>query len=317
MAKGKILLAEDEPDVRLILRKIFEKEGYEFTEASDGIQALQKAREEIPDVIVLDVMMPRMGGFEVLENLRENRLTKFIPVIMLTARAQVNDKIAGLRRGADDYVTKPFDFKELIARVEGVLERTRKQQATNPLTNLPGNLAIEDEIKKRIAKKEKMAICYFDYDNFKAFNDIYGFEKGDKVILLLVNLLLKTIQEKGNEKDFIGHIGGDDFILVTTIEAVDEICSEILKEFDRLIALQYDEEDRKKGCIEVISRTGKLEKFPLMTLSVGIVTNKSKEFSHYGEAIKAVTEMKKYAKNQKGSLFVKDRRVNGHGLPQK
>src|SRR5262249_53088781 len=168
VANQRILIADDEPDIRLVLRTRLELEGFSVIEARDGAEAVRVAQTETPDLIVLDVMMPEMDGVEVCNRLRASFNTRNIPVIMLTARAGRDDKLSGLTQGANDYITKPFDLNELTQRVRNTLDWSRQQRSASPLTGLPGNHSINDEIRRRLADERSFALLQIDIDHFKA-----------------------------------------------------------------------------------------------------------------------------------------------------
>lgn len=308
MALARILLIDDEPDISTIVKRSLEHEGYEVLTASNGEEGLQVAKSWLPDLILLDVMMEGMDGYEVCTRLKEGISTRFIPVIMLTAKGEVSDRITGIKAGTDDYLVKPFDLKELHAMVVGVLGRTRAQIGANPLTGLPGNPSIEEEIKRRIDRKEDFVVLYLDTDNFKSYNDRYGYAKGDRVIQLTSEIIKEAVEKMGGKDDFIGHIGGDDFIIITSPKRVDNIALRIISRFDELIPYEYKEEDRSLGYIKTKDRRGRERRYPLMTISVAGVTNIKGRITHYGEISELGAELKRYAKSKPGSVYVKDRR---------
>jgi diguanylate cyclase (GGDEF)-like protein len=307
--KSKILVVDDELSIVDFLGGQLANRGYDVLKAFDGEEGIDLARKELPDLVLLDVRMPKMDGFEICRKLREDRMTYLIPVIMITGKKEQEDKITGIKSGADDYVTKPFDLPELLARIEGVLWRTKVGKGSNPLTGLPGAPSIEYEISKRINNKSKYAVCYLDLDNFKAYNDKYGYDQGDKVIVFTAKVLIQAITKEGNVDDFLGHIGGDDFIIVTIPERVERICRVVIDNFDLNIPVFYAEEDIKKGYIETIDRRGNLHRFPFMTLSIGVSTNERRTFNSPLEVSAIATEMKQYAKTFTGSNYKEDRRT--------
>jgi diguanylate cyclase (GGDEF)-like protein len=194
----------------------------------------------------------------------------------------VEDKVAGLEAGADDYITKPFDNLELVARVKTHLRRAKQEKSFNPLTGLPGNILIEEEIKHRVADtKRKFAVLYVDLDNFKAFNDVYGFLKGDEVIKFVAHIMNKNVKDLGNPDDFVGHIGGDDFITITTPEKLEVICRAIINQFDSTISLFYSSEDRKRGYIVTRDRTNQEIQYPFMSLSIAVVSNEKRNIENH------------------------------------
>ena len=180
---------------------------------------------------------------------------------------------------------------------------------TSPLTRLPGGIAIENILKKRIDTETIFAFCLIDLDNFKVFNDKYGYARGNKVIKNTAEILEKAAKKYGNEETFIGHIGGDDFVLMTSIESYEKICQFIVDQFDRMVVEMYDPKDVSLGCITQISRTGKKTKFPLMTISIGVVKNDLGKFKHFVQVGEIAAEVKNYAKSQPGSLYFVDRRL--------
>ena len=179
---GRVLVVEDEPAIARLLQVELGASGFEVRLAADGNEALAAVAEEVPDVVIADVMMPRMGGFELVRRLREDPRTEDVSIIMLTARGLKADKLEGFAIGADEYIVKPFDTPELLARIRGVLRRSRDMRAQSPLTGLPGNVRIEEEIDARVEQRIPFAILYADLDNFKAYNDHYGFARGDEAI---------------------------------------------------------------------------------------------------------------------------------------
>src|SRR6266567_215104 len=174
-----VLVVDDDPDVARFVEVNLRSAGYEVTVASDGEEALEKAVEMRPDLVLLDVMMPKLDGFEVAERLRRDGRTSSCSIIMLSAKGLSTDKVLGLASGADDYIIKPFDGSELLARVKRTLLRAREMRALSPLTGLPGNMRVQEEILRRVAGDIPFALLYADLDHFKAFNDHYGFVRGD------------------------------------------------------------------------------------------------------------------------------------------
>lgn len=304
--KEKILIADDDEEIRDLLRFSLENEQYQVIETRDGEQAWERVQMEKPDLVILDVMMPKLTGYEVCEKIRSDGYTSLIPVIMLTSLAQTKDKITGIKLGADEYLTKPFEPFELTMRVEGLIKRTKEALSANPLTGLPGNISIETEIKRRLDEKEPFTILYLDADNFKAYNDKYGFEKGDKVIRLISTIVRDTVRTLGKKSDFVGHIGGEDFLILTMPERAEVISIRILEFFESYIPQQYDEDVRKRGYIWGVDRAGKKIQFPIMTLSIGVVLDVNRdEFKHYSEVVDRAKTLLKSAKDQPGNSYVK------------
>jgi diguanylate cyclase (GGDEF)-like protein len=304
-----VLVVDDDPDVARFVEVNLRSAGYNVSVASNGEEALEKAAEIRPDLVLLDVMMPKLDGFEVAQRLRRDSRTSSSSIIMLTAKALSSDKVLGLSSGADDYIIKPFDPVELLARVKGTLRRAREMRALSPLTGLPGNIRIQDEIRRRVADEEPFALLYADLDHFKAYNDFYGFVRGDRAIQVLARLATETVQEVAGAEGFVGHVGGDDFAIILQPELAELVAEKLCKRFDDQVPHLYDSIDLERGSIDIKDRQGNLQSFPLLSLSVGIATTDVRMFTHYGEAAAVATEMKQFAKGTPGSSYALDRRA--------
>lgn len=308
MAKKRILIVDDDPDILDVLRLAIPEEEYEVIEAQDGQEALERVYERPPDLIILDYIMPKIDGRKVCQKLKKDILLRHLPVIMLTGKGEVKDKVQGLDAGADDYIVKPFEPEELLARLRMLLRRTQLDLDAAPLTRLPGNVSIFNEINARIKSGKKFAVGYIDLDKFKIFNDKFGFTWGDRIIQETARVIIKAVEEKGSPDDFIGHIGGDDFVIVTAPDAIDRVCKQIIKEFEQVTKSLYAPEDQERGYIKGVDRQGKNIEVGLITVSIGVVTNKYRKFSHVAEVSGVGAELKEYAKKQQGSIYVKDKR---------
>lgn len=307
---AKILIVDDEPDIRDILKITLSEENYEIFEAADGEEALRIIRSKPLDLVLLDYKIPKVEGPQVCRMVKKDLLLRHLPIIMVTGKGEVTDKIDGIDAGADDYVVKPFEPKELMARIRMVLRRTERDLEANPLTRLPGNIAIISELTKRIEKKELFAVCYVDLDKFKSYNDKYGFEHGDEVIRETARILIRTIQECGAPDDFIGHIGGDDFVVVTIPARTDALCSRIIEYFDNTMPSFYTEADRKNGYIVAHNRQGQEQKISLLSISIGVVSNELRPITHVAEVGEIGAELKAVAKGVEKSNYVKDKRTH-------
>ena len=309
MNKLKVLAVDDDPDILDLLEISLEDE-FEVIKAATGQEALSSVAKEKPDVIILDYMLPDTTGVEICRQLRNNPLYLHLPILMLTGKGEVEDKVTGLGAGADDYMVKPFSPPELIARIHMLIRRSTISLDANPLTRLPGNVSITNELTKRINNREKFAVLYIDLDSFKALNDFYGFERGDEVIRETSRIIINSVQKNGTVNDFIGHIGGDDFVVITNIDKAEEIAKEIVSNFDKIAPQFYDEKDRLKGYIETEDRSGFQRQFPFVTISIGIITNLYKDFNHIAEISSIGVELKEAAKRVPRSNYVIDRRAN-------
>lgn len=304
----RVLIADDDPDLRDILRSVLEPAGFSVTEAADGTAALQLIRSQTPDLAILDFMMPGLTGPEICSQVKQDTLLRHLPVIMLTGKSETQDKVHGINAGADDYVIKPFEPQELLARVYMVLRRMTIDLEANPLTRLPGNLSIQRELERRIESGEPLAVAYIDLDRFKAFNDHYGFKRGDEVIKKTAELLLAASHSHGSDRDFVGHIGGDDFLMMTTLKQSETLCQAIIAQFDAMVPQLYDEEDKQRGYLLHADRRGQEVKVPLLSISIALVTNEWHPLTHPGQVAKIGAELKAYAKQFDRSLYVKERR---------
>ncbi|MDI6703335.1 MAG: response regulator [bacterium] len=311
MAGERILVVDNDESVVESLSEVLKNEAFVVYTAEDGHKALEIARKEVPDLILLDIIMPDMDGFEVCQRLKDNFFTAHIPIIMLTVRDHINDKVKGLDLGADDYINKPYDYQELIARIGAILRRTHLDRDSNPLTGLPGNITIERKIKERISSGELFAVLYADLDDFKPYNDYYGYSRGDEVIRTLCKIILSTMEQCGSfSSDFVGHIGGDDFIIVTTPDKVKSICENIINKLEQESPGLFREEDRKKGYIEIQDRQGNMRRFPTsFTITISVATNQQTKLTTHLQISDIVAELKRYGKRHEGSIYVIDRRT--------
>ena len=305
---GSVVVVDDDPFIARLLEIELRAAGYDVRVANDGMRALELARERCPDLVLADVMMPNMDGFELTRQLRGDSRTSTVSVIMLTARGLSADKLEGFTVGADDYVVKPFDTPELMARVRGVLRRTKEMRQQSPLTGLPGNVRIEEEIEGRVRAGARFAVLYADLDNFKAYNDHYGFMRGDHAIQFTASLLQDVAQRAGGSDTFVGHVGGDDFVVVCEADRARDLAELIVAGFELAVADLYDQVDRARGSIVIANRRGEMQEFPFLAISVGVATTDRRVFEHFAEAVAIATEMKSFTKSTPGSSWAVDRR---------
>jgi diguanylate cyclase (GGDEF)-like protein len=303
-----LLVVDDDPFIARLLEIELKAAGYDVRVASDGAQALTAAQERPPQLVLADVMMPNMDGFELTRQLRQDPRTATVSVIMLTARGLSADKLEGFAIGADDYIVKPFDTPELLARIRGVLNRASDTRSLSPMTGLAGNVAIEDEIEGLVSRAEPFSVLYVDLDRFKAYNDRYGFLRGDEAIRETGRVIGEAARQIVGAETFIGHAGGDDFVVVVPPEQATAVAQQIVQSFDELAPTLYDLDDQTNGYIEVTNRRGDLQRFPLLTLSIGIASTEKRMFRHYAEAITVAMEMKQYTKETGASSWSIDRR---------
>ena len=307
--REKILVVDDDEDIARFVQLSLEFEGFEVFVAHDGETALDIVEQQQPDLVVLDLMMPSIDGVEVTKKLRANAMTSALPIIMLTARGQTVDKVLALTAGVDDYIVKPFETMELVARVRSTLRRNQEFREVSPLTGLAGNTRILQEIADRLRSGDHFAVCYCDIDGFKAVNDAYGFARGDEFIVTLARKLQRAVIDIGLPPAFLGHVGGDDFVLICTPDQVLPLTDKAVTEFESAADQLYDDEDRARGYVSVKSRRDGVRDVGLVTVSVGVALSTRRPYTDPRELVADASEMKTVAKSQPGSFVAVDRRV--------
>jgi diguanylate cyclase (GGDEF)-like protein len=263
-----------------------------------------------PRVVVFDARHDEAEVLDALRALKRDSYSGVVPALVMAAlHADGFDE--AFRAGADEVVLDAASPGEIRTRADAMLRRSDRDLRVHPSTRLPGTVEIEAEIGRRLAAGLPFATCYADLDHFKEFNDRYSYYEGDRVIRILARLLHDVVKGVCADDSFVGHIGGDDFIFVIPTEQVSEICGEIVHVFDLLAPLQYSEQDRRAGYFFGKDRRGQLHRVPLMSVSIGVVTNERRHFTHAAQVSALATEMKSYAKTLPGSVFSVDRRQDG------
>jgi diguanylate cyclase (GGDEF)-like protein len=293
MGNARLLVVEDDLDIANMLKIYFSGLKYDVDVANRGRDALEKTRQVLPHLIVLDIMLPDIDGYEVCRTLRTNTRTSHIPVIFLTQKDERSDKLQGLELGADDYITKPFDIEELKLRVQGAIRRSERESLTDPRSGLPAGRLIEEQLR-RIIREQNWALLDVRINNFEAFKDVYGFVAGDDVMRFASMLIGEVVDELGSTSDFIGHAGGDNFIIITTNEAAPNIRQKIKDRFTEEVQSHYNFIDRQQGFIQVPTAEGGMEKAGFMTFSAGIISPSSHSFAD----IREITELAAEARRQ-------------------
>ena len=294
MSKGRILVVEDDNDISNMLKIYFSAQGYEVIVAGRGNDALERTRKQLPNVIVLDIMLPDIDGYEVCTRLRRNLRTSHVPIIFLTQKDERSDRIAGLELGADDYITKPFDIEELRLRVQGAMRRAERESLTNPTTGLPSGKMIEEQLRSLMRRKD-WGLLYAGVNAIDAFNDVYGFVAGDEVLRFTALLLGEVDDKLGGSDDFIGHIGGDDFLLITSQDKVAAIGDAVTHRFAQEIGSHYSFKDRERGYIIVKNADGTERNAPLMKLCAGVVLANDYDFTDIREITEVSAEVRRKA----------------------
>ena len=293
MGKARLLVVEDDIDIANMLKIYFSGMEFDVDVANRGRDALEKTKHVLPHLIVLDIMLPDIDGYEVCRNLRTNTRTSHIPVIFLTQKDERSDKLQGLELGADDYITKPFDIEELKLRVQGAIRRSERESLTDPHSGLPAGRLIEEQLR-RIIREQNWALLDVRVNNFESFKDVYGFVAGDDVLRFAAMLIGEVVDEMGTTSDFIGHAGGDNFIIITTSDAAPHIRQRLKERFAEEVQTHYNFIDRQQGFIQAPKADGSVEKVSFMTFSVGVVSPAQNSFAD----IREITELAAEARRQ-------------------
>lgn len=305
---AKILLADDSHAIRFLVSEILTNAGFSVIEAEDGQEAIEKTYKENPDLLILDYEMPKKTGFDVVREVRSRTGYLHTPIIIFTAVNDKPTKLEGLGLDIDDYLTKPADEDEIVARVKLLLKRNKQKMDCNPLTRLPGNPSIQARVEAEIAKNRPFAVLYCDLNNFKSFNDKYGFEAGDRILKTEADIIVRAAAQ--DESSFVGHIGGDDFIVVCSFDKAESIAREIAAKTDEIAPSFYNEEDRSNGYMISTNRKGETEKFKFLSIGIGIVHNTKRVLTSFAMVSNIGSELKCLAKkHEDGSFYVMDRRA--------
>ena len=293
MGNARLLVVEDDIDIANMLKIYFTSLQYDVDVANRGRDALEKTKHVLPHLIVLDIMLPDIDGYEVCRNLRTSMRTSHIPVIFLTQKDERSDKLQGLELGADDYITKPFDIEELKLRVQGAIRRSERESLTDPRSGLPAGRLIEEQLR-RIIREKDWALLDVRVNNFEAFKDVYGFVAGDDVVRFAAMMIGEVVDELGTTNDFIGHAGGDNFIINTTNEAAPNIRQRLKERFANEVQSHYNFIDRQQGFIQAPKAESGVEKVGFMYFSAGLVSPSLQSFAD----IREITELAAEARRQ-------------------
>jgi diguanylate cyclase (GGDEF)-like protein len=314
---GKILIIDDSIEHIKILISLLADQ-HEVFFAKSGEEGLAMLPSIMPDLILLDIVMPGMDGFEVCRLIKEDRKWQETPLVFISAQGADADETKGLELGAIDYIAKPFNPAIVRARINNHLQlRTAMRELerlyalaldANPVTGLPGNNSIARHIELTMTNGESSSVVYTDIDNFKAYNDKYGFARGDEIIRFMADVLKKVVTDAGCPDTFVGHVGGDDFILIVPSTLCSYVTQEIVKNFDRDIITFYNRQDIDMRCIQATDRRGQPQIYPIMSISIAGIDLSYRPYSSYLEVNDACAEMKKMAKAMPGSTICFDQR---------
>ena len=303
----EIYIIDDDESSLPIFRELF-KEDNEFKFIGVKTEQIDIALKNIPFLIIINEDAIDRDVLEVCEKIRTDEDNKITPIIVVSSNTDRKHRINVLSKSVEYYIKKPVDTDYLYYTVKNLNRLLSINRRISPLTGLPGNIQIHAELKKRISKGEEFSVLYLDLDNFKAYNDVYGFLKGDKIIEFTAQTITKCVHETFLENSFIGHIGGDDFIAIVPSVEVDEICQSIIANFDKNVMKFFTEQDIEKGYIEVANRKGIIEQFALTSISIGVVIVEKGRFSNILEIGDVGAQVKHIAKSTMGSSYAIDRR---------
>ena len=308
--RAAVLVVDDDPVTRKLLERVLCDNTFDPVFAEDGEVAEALLRDRRFDAVLLDLILPGISGEAVLAGIRSHPRTVNLPVVLVSTIDDAARHVELFELGADDFVQKPFVAQELVARVRVAIRRTKLLTDLNPLTSLPGNGAILREISRRLALGEHFAGLYVDLDNFKGFNDHYGFIRGDRVIERLADAIADSLAAAPEAGGFVGHVGGDDFVVLVVPEAAKTVAAQVLSRFDSIVPELCDPEDVARGWIDTVDRARKAVRIPLVSASIGVVSNVSRSFSSVAEFSHAAAEMKHVAKSRlQGSAIAFDQRT--------
>lgn len=278
MSRDHILIVEDDQDLANLLNIYFGGQGFQVTIARNGKGALEQASQAMPHLIVLDIMLPDMDGYEVCRQLRSHIRTSHIPILFLTRKDERADRIAGLELGADDYITKPFDIEELKLRVQNIISRSKRESLTDRRTGLPSGALIEDGLR-RLLSETNWALIEIDIENFQAYREAYGFLAADEVLRMTAMAITQVLNETGAESDFAGHPGSSTFLVITGNGRAEQVRDRIVDEFQRRLASHYSESDWQSGKVEHTLEDRDRPAVSLMSLSIGILDGSEQRFT--------------------------------------
>ena len=302
-----IYIIDNTQNVLNILKQI-SKDDVDYQFKSVKTEELNIALKNIPDMIIIDEDTIDVDIIELCKSIRENEDNSITPIVVISSEWEKEHRLKILEQSIEYFILKPIDREYFYYTVRNILNLLQNNRRISPLTGLPGNVQIQAEMKKRLLNKEQFAMFYFDLDNFKAYNDTYGFSNGDEIIKFTARTIVENVHKMGTEDSFIGHIGGDDFVAITGPTDYERICKNIISDFDTYVLGYYSDEDVQKGYIEVANRRGIIEQFPLTSISIGVVEITPGRFKNTLEIGEVGAQVKHQAKSVMGSTYIINRR---------
>lgn len=303
----EIFIVEDEENLILTAKDHF-KDDKDFYFRTIKTNELDEHLLDIPTLFIINE--DKLGGkvTDICKTIRNNEDNSITPIMVVTSNQDIEHEKEILRENIEYYIKAPIDSECLSYMIRNIVRLLYINRGISPLTKLPGNVPIQSELRKRLLKKQEFAVLYFDLDNFKAYNDTYGFLGGDEIIKQTARIILKNVNSDENIHNFVGHIGGDDFVAFVTNENYEEMCQNIIVEFDKKILDYFSEEDKERGYLEVPNRKGIIEEFPLVSISIGVVEVSKGRFHNVLEIGEVGAQVKHLAKVTPGSAYAINRR---------
>jgi diguanylate cyclase (GGDEF)-like protein len=302
------IVVDTDADAAAQAQEVLQNNYFTVRVASNATTTMDLLYAEPPNCLLIDFALLEHDEMHLLRKIKSDNVYGHLPVILLLHQRHLDAGLDWSVLPADDYVLKPYHSQELLSRVNLSLARAQRDIGANPLTGLPGNLAIMRDAEKRLHKGQPFAMGYLDVDNFKAFNDTYGFTRGDEILRMTARIIVNNILAVDEKDCAVGHIGGDDFVFVTPSDSVAAVCERVIQDFDRIVPAFYDEKDRTTGCIEGTDRQGNKQQFPFMSVSIAVVDTGVVEVAHVGDLSARVAQVKKFVKQKPGSVYMIDRR---------
>ena len=302
-----IYIIDDNIELINTLKKAFKNEN-EYSFKGVKTDDIETALKNIPSLIIINEDSIDKDIIELCRKIREDDDNSITPIVVLGDSRDKDHRDYILKIGVEYYIVKPMDTDYLYYTIKNIVRLMYTNRRVSPLTGLPGNVQIQTEIKKRLLKKEEFAILYFDLDNFKSYNDLYGFAKGDEIIKFTAKTITRNVHSSNSESCFVGHIGGDDFIAIVENANYEEICKNVIKEFDENVLQYFTLEDAERGYVEVANRRGIIEQFPLTSISIGVVDVDKGRFKNALEIGEVGAQVKHVSKTIVGSSYAIDRR---------
>ncbi|NLG84628.1 MAG: response regulator [Firmicutes bacterium] len=304
----KVLVVEDEQHLAELAGIKLANAGYRVLTAADGAEALAKIKNSKPDLILLDLTLPVKDGFEVCYELRRDVETRDLPVILLLSKGQDPEQVRSMGLRVDDFLVKPFTPRDVLAKVNTLMARARYLKEANPLTGWPGRQLVYNQVARLLEEKRQFDLLFIDLDDFRIYNQVYGFAKGNEVIKIVAHTIRNAVADLAELDYYLGHAGGDDFLVLLPPQTGEKVGRTIVERFDAGIREMYTPEDRERGGIVAQNRQGINKQWPIMTISVALVSNEHREFHDPLELDTVGTELLRYAKSMPGSNYVWDRR---------